>query len=336
MSKMGSEKENIFTMFLKENLDILERELNLTLSEVVLEESFEITDEEDIQNKKVLMLDMYGIELNSNVEVIVENVLTKSNSDHQRRLLKIIGKIDKGIIVYQALGFRDNDVEQLRNAVEGKDINLYFVQINKDMIPLIQKLNTKTHKLKVYEKLRFLNTIPNPIRLLTDISVIRPIQGNKTLRKKDKRDLSNRQDVNDFLLEQLRLCIPYFFPFHRRKSNINFNCILQFGGGKSGVTLAISAESRGKAFVELRFKENSPVIYYAIKEKEQIARERIGKDLKFMDDDHKIAFQFKPYEDVQETVNKLVQIAERFIQVFSNYTYYWDRKELWEEFEYSL
>lgn len=185
MSKNGSIKEDIFTVFLKSNLSILENELNLYLSEVVLEQSFDVTEENDSQNKRVLMLDMYGIEQNSNVEVIVENVLTKSNHDHQRRLLKIIERLEKGIIVYQALGFREKDVQQLRNAVEGKDINLYFVQINKELLPLINKLNTETHKLRIYENLNILNTVVKPISLLKDISVIKPIQGNMALRRKD-------------------------------------------------------------------------------------------------------------------------------------------------------
>ncbi|MEI0739013.1 hypothetical protein VQ056_24270 [Paenibacillus sp. JTLBN-2024] len=329
MSKMGSEKETIFTLYMAKNLDILEKELNLNLAEVVLEQSFDITDDEDVQKKRALMLDMYGIERDLNVEVIIENVLTKSNSDHQRRLLKIIERLEKGIIIYQALGFRDEDVEELRYAVEGKDINLYFVQINKKLLPLINKLNTETHKLRIYENLNVLNTVANPITLLKNISVIKPIQGDLTLRKKEKRDFSNREDVNNYLLEQLQLRIPYFFPFQRRKSNMD--SILQFGGGRSGITLVISPDSRGKAFVELRFKENSPIIYKAIKAKEQIAKERIGDKLKFMDADYKIAFQFQPYKDVQVTVNKLVQIAERFIQAFSNYTFYWDKKEMWRQ-----
>lgn len=329
LSKMGSEKETIFTLYMARHLDILENELNLSLSNMVLEQSFDITDEEDVQKKRVLMLDMYGTEQDSNVEVIVENVLTKSNDDHQRRLLKIIERLETGIIIYQALGFRAEDVDELRDAVKGKDINLYFVQINKVMIPLIYKLNTVTHKLKVFENMDIFNTVPNPIKLLRDISVINPLQGNKTFRKEVRRDLSKRQDVNELLLEQLRLHIPYFFPFQKRKTMNKGNCILQFGGGRSGITLAISPESRGKAFVELRFKENSGIIYQAIKEKEKIARERIGGKLKFMDDDHKISFQFKPYEDIHSTVNKLVQIAELFIKAFSNYTFYWDKKEMW-------
>ncbi|MBN6185697.1 hypothetical protein JQN58_01700 [Aneurinibacillus sp. BA2021] len=340
MSKNGSIKEDIFTVFLKSNLSILENELNLYLSEVVLEQSFDVTEENDSQNKRVLMLDMYGIEQNSNVEVIVENVLTKSNHDHQRRLLKIIERLEKGIIVYQALGFREKDVQQLRNAVEGKDINLYFVQINKELLPLINKLNTETHKLRIYENLNILNTVVKPISLLKDISVIKPIQGNMALRRKDVGiDFSNPHvKANNYLLDQLQTNIPYFFPFQKRK-NLE-NRYISFGFGKSGVNLLISIEDmRHMAYVKLTFREFSPLIYYKIKEEEKRVKEIIGQELEFLDNKHTIEFRFKPYQDVRDTVERLVDVAEKFILTFSNAVLYGEVGPLdilEGEFEHSL
>ncbi|NRD76642.1 hypothetical protein HPT25_03945 [Bacillus sp. BRMEA1] len=342
MSKNGSIKEDIFSVWLKLNLSVMREELNLNLPEVVLEKSFDITSKEDNQKKRNLMLDMYGFEQESHVEVIIENVLTKSNDDHQRRLLKIIERIETGIIVYQALGFRRKDVQQLRNAVEGKDINIYFVQIDKELIPLINKLNTETHKLKIYEKLNILNTVSNPITLLKDISVISPIKGNLVIRRDNnvERNLSNPLDANNYLLDQLEAHIPYFFPFQRRKSNLD-NKYISFGFGKSGVSLFLSLEDmRHRAFVKLTFREFSPPIYYKIKEREEKARELIGEELEFLDSKHTIAYRFRPYEDVKDTVERLVKIAERFILTFSNDVLYYgeeEKQDMWEaEFEYSL
>ncbi|KGR89845.1 MULTISPECIES: hypothetical protein [Bacillales] len=339
MSKNGSIKEAIFTVFLKLNLSIMEKELSLHFSEVVLEQSFDVTEENDSQNKRVLMLDMYGMEQNSNVEVIVENVLTKSNNDHQRRLLKIIERLEKGIIIYQALGFRPKDVQQLKNAVKGKDINLYFVQINEDMIPLINNLNTETHKLRIYENLNVLNTVVKPISLLKDISVIKPIQGNVALMREEvERDFSNPHvEANNYLLDQLQTNIPYFFPFQRRKNLANR--YISFGFGKSGVSLLLSVEDmRHRAFVKLTFRELSPPIYYKIKEREDKARELIGEELQFLDDKHTIEFRFKPYQDVRDTVDTLVDVAEKFILTFSNQVLYGaDRFGMQEEgLEYRL
>lgn len=338
MSKKGSEKEFIFTLYQKENIHILEKTINLNLKEIVLEKKFDILDGGNMKGNEFLKLDMYGVESKLNVDVYVENVLLKSDNSHLERLLRLIQQIDKGIIIYQAMEFMDKDIQRLKEEVVHlrKDINLYFVKINPEFNQYLEYLNSKIHKLKVYENLDMLNKISEPIQLLHDNSIIQPIHGDFRLGRKDNLDFSMRQNVNDYLLKQLQLHVPYFFPFQKRKSNIDKNCIMQFGAGKSGVSLAISPESRGKALVELRFKEKSPVIYYAIKEKEEKAKERIGEKLKFMDNDHIIAFHFNPYSNVEETIESLVEIAERFIQAFSNYTYYYDRPEMWEQYKFGI
>lgn len=84
------------------------------------------------------------------------------------------------------------------------------------------------------------------------------------------------------------------------------------------------------AFVELRFSENNSPIYSAIKEKENIVREKIGKDVAFRD--NSIVLEFKHHGDVKETVNRLVGIFEKMILAFANYIYYFDedKMEMWE------
>ncbi|NMO75636.1 hypothetical protein [Niallia alba] len=118
MSKNSSEREFIFTLSQFENPQILEKELNLKLAGLELETKF-----------AGLKIDMYGIEQDLGVEVFVENVLLKSDYSHQYRLLKLIEAIDKGIIIYQAVGFKDKYVKQLRDKIlnSSKKVNLYFV-----------------------------------------------------------------------------------------------------------------------------------------------------------------------------------------------------------------
>lgn len=330
MSKNGSEREFIFSLYLKENLSILEKELNLKLTGVELESKY-----------AGLKIDMFAIELESGAEVFVENVLLKSDYSHQYRLLKLIEAIDKGVIIYQAVAFKEKYVKQLRDKVmdSGKDINLYFVTINPDLFQGIDLLNSGTHKLKVFENLHILNEISNPIQLLKDISIIHPIHGNKEYREKYNWDFTKREDVNNYLLKQLRKKVPYFLSFQRQKSNLDSLRIIPCGFGKSGISLMLTVEDiRHRAFVELRFKEDTPPIYFKIKEKKVKARKIIGEELEFLDDTCTIAYRFRSYEDVYETVERLVQIAERFILTFSNDVLYGEEKlDSWkEELEYSL
>lgn len=67
-----------------------------------------------------------------------------------------------------------------------------------------------------------------------------------------------------------------------------------------------------------------------------MARKIIGEELEFLDDKHTISYRFRPFQDVRETVDRLVEIAEKFIQAFSNYVLYEDKQEMWEQFEYNL
>jgi hypothetical protein len=142
-----------------------------------------------------------------------------------------------------------------------------------------------------------------------------------------------------FLQRNRLRCIPYFLPFQRRKCNLDTR-VISCGFGKSGVSLMLTIEDMDhQAFVKLRFTEFSPPIYYKIKEKEEKARKLIREELEFLDDKHTILFQFKPYRDVRDTVQRLVEVAERFIQAFSNDVLYGEEEKLdmWEEeFEYSL
>ncbi|WP_075980114.1 hypothetical protein [Bacillus massilinigeriensis] len=332
MSKNCSEREFIFSLFLKENTSVLEKELNLKLAGVELEPKF-----------AGLKIDMYGIEQDLGVEVFVENLLLKSDYSHQYRLLKLIEAIDKGVIIYQAVAFKEKYVKQLRDKImdSGKDINLYFVTINPDLFQGIDLLNSGTHKLKVFENLHILSEISNPIQLLKDISIINPIHGNKEYREKDSWDFTKREDVNNYLLKQLKEKIPYFLSFQRQKSNLDSLRIIPCGFGKSGVSLMITVEDmRYRAFVELRFTEDSPPIYYRIKESEEKARKVIGEELEFLDDKHTISYSFQSKgQNMKEIVDRLVTVAEKFIQGFTNDVLYGEeeKQDMWEEeFEYSL
>lgn len=331
MSKNASEREFIFSLFEKEHPNILEKELNLKLAGLELEPKY-----------LGLKLDMYGIEQDLGVEVFVENVLLKSDNSHQLRLLKLIEEIDKGIIIYQALGFHEKHVKQLREAVlsTNKEINLFFVKINSELLNPLDVLNCQTHKLKVYQNLDILKKVPTPVELLEEISIIRSIKGSKVHNEKIERDFTKREDVNNYLLKRLKESIPYFLPFQRCKCNLDTR-VISCGFGKSGVSLMLTVEDMyRRAFVKLRFTEFSPPIYYKIKTREEKAREIIGEELEFLDNKHTISYSFKSKgKNVEETVDRLVEVAEKFIQGFSNDVLYGEeeKQDMWEEeFEYSL
>ncbi|OQO98445.1 hypothetical protein IC801_08665 [Geobacillus sp. 44B] len=320
MSLNGSEKEFLFTLFLKQNKQILEKELQLSIEDIALEKPF-----------GGMKVDMYGINYNSGVEIFVENLLYKSNGSYQSKILKMIETIDKGIIIYQALDFQQKHIVELHEAVKSssKPINLYLSRINVGILIPLEMLN-RMHKLKVYENLNLL-AIENPIQFLEKESIVQPIKGDKFFVRKKGFDFSKREDRNAYLLKSLREKIPYFLPFHREKANLDTIRVLSFGAGRSDCNYFVSiSDRRNMAFVELRFSENNSLIYNAIKKKEDIVREKIGKDVAFRD--NSIVLEFKHHGDVEETVNRLADIFEKMILAFANYIYYFDedKRKMWE------
>ncbi|WP_108671787.1 hypothetical protein [Peribacillus acanthi] len=327
MSFNGSEKEFLMTLFLGQER-IIEKELGLELESVQFEKHYQ-----------GLKIDMYAIS-SLGVEVFVENLLLKSNKTHQDKILKIIEMIESGIIVYIASAFHEEHVKELQNAVRksGKPITLYFAELNPDITAPLQRLN-HMHKLKVYENLNLLN-IESPIRLLRKESIIQPIVA-KIVEQQQQENLSDleamRKKENEFLLKSLRSRIKYFLPFHREKAHIQKLRIISFGAGRSDCNYYVSlSDRRNVAFVELRFSDYNRKIYESIKGKERIIQKRFDGAVRFKD--NCISVTIKPSESIEDTVGKLVDIFEKMIIAFSNYTYYFygDKKEMWQYHEQGI
>lgn len=326
MSFNGSEKEFFMTLFLGRER-IIEKELGLELEIVQFEKHYQ-----------GLKIDMYATS-RLGVEVYVENLLLKSNKTHQNKILKIIEMIESGIIVYIASAFHSKHVKELQDVVKksGKPITLYFAEINPEIFPPLQRLN-HMHKLKVYENLNLLN-IESPIRLLRKESIVQPFVA-KRLEKPQQEDISDlelrRKKENEYLLKSLRGRMSYFLPFHREKAHLK-NRIICFGAGRSDCNYFVSlSDRRNVAFVELRFSDNNSKIYDSIKEKERIIQERFDGAVQFKD--NCISVTIMPSESIEKTVEKLVDIFEKMIIAFSNYTYYFyqDKKEMWQFHEQGI
>jgi len=317
MSFKGSEKEFILSLSLQQNKGILEKELGFTLENMQLEKHY-----------PGMKIDMYGFD-NTGNEVFVENVLLKSNTTHQKKVLKIINMIEKGSVVYLAYDFQEHHIKELQQTIlkSGKSINLYLIKLNPNILNPLEMLN-RMHKLKIYENLHLLN-ITNPIQFLEKDSIVKPIQGTKIERKEKRYNFESRKDANEYLLETLRKRIPYFLPFHRQKANLDSIRVISFGAGRSDCNYFVSlSDRRNMAFVELRFSENTSKIYNAIKEKEVLVKERIGEKVVFKD--NSILVEFKPLKSVEDTVEELVDIFEKMIIAFSNYTYYFYEEHMWQ------
>ncbi|MBL5812664.1 DUF4268 domain-containing protein [Bacillus sporothermodurans] len=202
-----------------------------------------------------------------------------------------------------------------------------------DYFTLTQRLN-HIHKLKAYENLNLLN-IGNPIRFLGKESIIQPIVATRLEQEETINDLElKRKKENEYLLKTLRSRISCFLPFHREKAHLRKLRVISFGAGRSDCNYYVSLnDRRNMAFVELRFSDKNSNIYNSIKEKESAVQERFNGEVHFKD--NCISVKFKTLKDVKETVEKLVDVFEKMIIAFSNYTYYFyqDNQEMWQYHE---
>lgn len=323
MSINGSEKEFLMTLFLGKER-IIEEVLNIKMGDFQYEKYYQ-----------GLKIDMYARTCDLGLEVFVENLLLKSNKIHQKKIIKIIEKIDSGIIVYIAAAFHDKHIEELQKVVKcsGKPISLYFMQLNpKIRIPL-ENLN-QMHKLKVYKNLDMLD-IDKPLSLLTKQSIINfptVMSELKSVRNEVLSDLEcKRKESNELLLKMLRNQIEDFLPFHREKAHLQKLRIINFGAGCSESSYFVSlADRRNIAFVELRFGGKNIRIYEALKEKKESIEEKFDEEVRF--EENCISIKFRPLENVVDTAKKICVIFGKMIVAFSNYTYYFyeDRKAMWQ------
>ncbi|GLG01213.1 hypothetical protein Alches_12520 [Alicyclobacillus hesperidum subsp. aegles] len=305
MSLKGSEREFIFSLYLKEHKSILEDVMGRGMTNPLLESYW--------QGYK---LDLFGYDRAMGTPVIAELWLGKSDTYHQERLLKLIDVLDEGtMLLYLAFAFQVAHVRELEQRVgsSGKPIKLLLVRITDEIMEPLQKLNSM-HKLEVYGSLGLLREVPNLLRVVQTVEhplyrrlIPKPIPTNQAF------DFKKRVDVNRYLLYRLREAVPNFLPLQREKHFVGDNATLILGGGRTGIQFYISARNRRNlAFVELRFDEANRELFQLFVAKPWILREKIDERVKVQK--NTISYHFKVLDSVEATVDELVRIFSRMIK----------------------
>lgn len=304
MSFKGSEREFIFSLYLKEHKSILEDVVGRGLTDLLLESYW--------QGYK---LDILGYDRAIGIPVITEVWLGKNGGYHQDRLLSLIETVDEGLFLYLALGFQVKHVHELEQQVgsSNKPIKLLLVRISDQIIEPLEKLNSM-HKLKIYSSLGLLDKVPNPLRVVRKIEhplykllIPRPAPNNQEF------DFSKRVDVNRYLLYRLREAVPSFLNLQREKHFMEDNATVTIGGGRAGVQFFISARNRRNlAFIELRFDESNNDLFRLFAMKPWILREKIDERIRVRD--NTIGCYFRAYESVEETADELARIFTKIVE----------------------
>lgn len=312
MGRYNVESEYIFNLYQAFNTRLFEDELGVKIQGLVLEEYY----------CKSIKVDLYGKELTKNKDIFFEVQLDSTFKSHRDKVKRIIDIIDAGIVIWEAVDFdkKDKIINQvIRYASDsGKKVDFYAVEINKEILPLINKIR-QVHVLKVMEAINRLKSVKHPIQIISKYECIPRIE-LKGLRDKgdiEVHDLGTRGGVNRYLLQKIRTTIPYYPGVYRQKTNLDSNT-LTIGALNSNTYFL--GESRRNFFVELRFSKANAKILQEIYEDREVIEPKIGYPLEFNRENLKVGVYFsKRTNDKEETLTLLVYVLERFIKNFTDY-----------------
>lgn len=307
MGKSGTKKENLLSIFLKENPQLLSDALGFQVNNITLEQRIAYNH-----------MDIRGVDSKRRIPVIIEVQVTKANKKYQNRVIEMIEKNNESVIVWIAKSFDDEILDELKKWFESHQkefVDFYALSLHEDTIAVLEKLN-EMYRLDIYKNFYLLREL-NPLLNAELVNhQIHPSHCGQINTNPSLPDFDRTEDVKRAMLQVLRSKIPYFLNFHYDKKTNRNDRILTCGAGKTGIIYRCSAQDvRNLAFVELYFDKAEKDWYESFKgiEKELVAT--IHKDLCFRK--RRIGVYFKPEEGYEQTFEKIGEVFQKMIDGFS-------------------
>jgi hypothetical protein len=307
MSINGSNREHIFSIYLKENPIILENVLDFHLQN--------LQSEQRLANRN---FDLKGIDPKRRVEVLIEIQLTPANFKYMERIKGLIEEHPEAVIIWIARSFQDElikEVVQWLDKKERKYNDFYAIQMNEEVFPVLDTLN-QMDKNSVYYHFNLLQDIKNPLTTYFAEKRLSPFHCGVAFTGNYVYDWNRPEDLKRALLEVLQKRMPYFLNFHFSKKMNQHDRILMVGAGCEGLSYRCSPkDSRSMAFVEIFFDELKLDLFKEFKKMEQKLREEIDPRLEFRN--RRIGVYFRSNENFNKIFSEIAGIFERMIQFFS-------------------
>ncbi|WDH83358.1 hypothetical protein [Paenibacillus urinalis] len=312
MSKNGSEKEFILTLFLLKYPEYLEdligQKLELAEAEV------------PIGRRKV---DLYAINVSRRLPIFIESQVNQSDQRHLEKVLEILDGTSEGTIIWIASGFNEGYLQRVRSYMKShkhKYIDFYALRLHEQAILWASDLN-KLHKLEVWGKLHCIrdSTYP-PLELYDSYSQV-PSTHTGRIIVKTKYDFKRTEDVKQYMLEKLRGYVPHLTNVWKAKKHNSHDCQLSLGGGRNGVNFKLSAHNKyGQASIYLHFDQSQAELYHSYESKIQELQANIHPVL--VAKDRKIGLGFHPQDELDDTIRRLANILERMLKVMGPELYW--------------
>ncbi|MGG1940408.1 hypothetical protein ABFY57_12030 [Paenibacillus polymyxa] len=305
MSKNGSEKEFILTLFLlkyPEHLeDLIGQKLGFVEAEV------------PIGRRKV---DIYAINVSRRLPIFIESQVSQSDQRHLEKVLEILDATSEGTIVWIASGFDEGHLQRVRTYMKShkhKYIDFYALRLNEEAIKLAIELN-KMYRLEVWDKLHCIkDSVYPPLEQHYTYLQVPPYHTGRMIVKAEY-DFMRTEDVKQYMLEKLRGYVPYLTNVWKAKKHNSHDCQLSLGGGRNGINFKVSARNKyGLASIYLHFEQSQAELYHSFKSEIQELQVNIHPEL--MAKDRKIGLSFHPEAELDETISTLVNILEKMLKM---------------------
>ena len=311
MSKNGSIKESIFSIYLKMHPQILQDTLGFRVDNITLEHRIAYSN-----------IDIRGADFERRIPVFIEVQLTKANKKYMNRIKEMVEKYNESVIVWIARSFEEEVMNELKEWLtlhHKKFVDVYALSLHKDTTSILQRLN-EMNNLQIYENFHLLGKLKP---LLTVELEHKQIHSQHCVQMNPNPlpiDVERPEDVKRALLQVLRLRIPYFLNFHYDKKTNKHDHILTVGAGKDGLVYRTSAKDvNNLAFVELYFDISQTNLFEAFKNVKKELCATIHPDISF--DKRRIGVYFKPEESYEQTFEEIARIFKKMINGFSPYIY---------------
>lgn len=315
MSKQGSKKEMIFNLFLKEYPEVIRHIVGISIERIKLE-----------YNSGAQRVDLHGINSDMKIDIYIETQITTADEDHLAKTIKLISNTAEGYVIWIASRFRKVQyLKEIKNYLKsnpGKYINFYAVEINPEVLECLIWSN-KQYELDVLNNLEEINKINKPLKIVDFYNQMPTHHIGNAYTGDVEYDFNREDDIKAYFLDKLCEQIPYYLNLHSTKKHAK-NCrIMQIGAGMDGVMYHCAAiDRRNRAFVEIRFNDSKESWYKAFKSKRNYIRREIHDSICFNDNNRIIGFYLSSNpKDVQKDVEVLVDMFEKFINFFTQYTY---------------
>lgn len=310
MSINGSNKEAVFCWALLKYPNILKRALQLPLAKMELEKKVNGKD-----------IDIYAIDKNRNLNVLVEVQLTKAHSTYVKRMKEMIALNPDSVLVWIASEFDENHIRDMEDYINenARNVDFYAIEIDPNVLLILKELN-ELYKLEIYDELYRIREMGNVINVRYIKKQIPEHFTGQASHVELDFDFTKIEDVKSALLQVLRERMPYLLNLYYNKKAYNSNPALNIGAGVFGLSYKCCISDRsGLAFVELYFDISKIEWYEKFQTLKRQMTERISKNIKITD--RKIGVYFEPLDTYEETFEMIAKLFERFLLFFSPYIF---------------